>query len=169
MTDGDPGRPSGPLIRAALPDDAAAAALCHLRCWQEGYAGLLAADYLDGLDADLDRRTRQWDWMIGAGPPQVAVSGDGEIVGFASAGAGDDDLGDLLQLAAMYVRKAYWGTGLAQRLLDLTVGRRDASLWVFEDNARACRFYGRNGFVPDGRSLVREQFGLTVIRMIRRA
>lgn len=165
---------SAVVIRPAFSQDAADVARCHIRCWQEAYAGLLSADYLNGLDAQLEPRTQRWQASITEGGPQVAVAvavgAEGEIVGFAIVGPGEeDDLDITLTLHAIYVRRAHWSTGLGARLLDATLGARDACLWVFEDNTRSCRFYVRNGFVPDGKSLVEEPFGLVEIRMVRRS
>src|SRR5215212_7836651 len=61
----------------------------------------------------------------------------------------------------------HWGTGVGQRLLDMSVGERDAFLWVFRDNARARSFYLRNGFRPDGAERVEPFFGPMEIRMVR--
>ena len=71
------------------------------------------------------------------------------------------------QLRVMNVRRAYWGTGLAQRLYDEAVGDRDAYLWVLRDNARARGFYARNGFLPDGAMKIDPDFGAPIIRMVR--
>lgn len=57
---------------------------------------------------------------------------------------------------AIAVRKEYWGTGIAQHLLDFALsearerGVRKISLSVRSDNARAKAFYERNGFVHEG-------------------
>jgi ribosomal protein S18 acetylase RimI-like enzyme len=76
-----------------------------------------------------------------------------QIVGFAVAGpARDADAPRELELYAIYLLAAQHGSGLAQGLIDATLGEQPASLWVAEDNPRALRFYGRNGFEPDGAS-----------------
>ena len=57
---------------------------------------------------------------------------------------------------AIAVRKEYWGTGIAQHLLEFAIsearerGVRKISLAVRSDNARAKAFYERNGFVHEG-------------------
>ena len=56
---------------------------------------------------------------------------------------------------------------MGQRLLDITVGERDAFLWVFPDNARARAFYAGNGFRPDGAERVEPFFGPVEVRMVR--
>jgi RimJ/RimL family protein N-acetyltransferase len=49
----------------------------------------------------------------------------------------------------------------------MTLGGREAFLWVFRDNARARAFYLRNGFRPDGAERVEPFFGPIEIRMVR--
>ena len=94
---------------------------------------------------------------------------DGELVGFAAAGPNDEtDLDVTWKLYAIYVRKAYWGTGLGHRLITQAIGDDDAVLWVFRDNVRARDFYARQGFVADGREQVEPEFGAPEIRMVRR-
>jgi GNAT superfamily N-acetyltransferase len=92
----------------------------------------------------------------------------GEVVGFAVADiATEPDIDIDFQLYAINVRQAYWGSGVAQRLHDRSVGDRPAFLWVLCDNPRANAFYLRNGYRPDGVEKLDEDFGATVIRMVR--
>ncbi len=62
----------------------------------------------------------------------------------------DDDIDLPLELAAIYVRSAHWGTGLGDRLLAAAIGAEPAYRWVFEANLPARAFYARHGFLPDG-------------------
>jgi GNAT superfamily N-acetyltransferase len=96
-----------------------------------------------------ERRTRAW----------LASDATGQVVGIARSGAGEQqweaDLGApsstvTLQLHHVYTLQRTHGSGLGQALLELAVGERDAYLWILNGNARAERFYRRNGFVPDG-------------------
>ncbi len=63
-------------------------------------------------------------------------------------------------LDGLYVRPAFWGTGVAAELHDRAVAAlRDAGvgtarLWVLEANDRARRFYERRGWRPDGSTRV---------------
>jgi GNAT superfamily N-acetyltransferase len=99
----------------------------------------------------------------------LAVDGD-VIVGFATTRPTPEPGLDIaLHLNAINVRRPYWGSGVGQRLLDAAIGDRDASLWVFRDNARAQAFYVRNGFTLDRAEQIEEFFGgLVEIRMVRR-
>jgi GNAT superfamily N-acetyltransferase len=142
-----------PVIRRATVADAEAAARCHVLCWREAYAGLADPALLLARTSDLVRRTERWAGQIDAGlvrwiavNPSPDAPIDDRVVGFAAA---------------------WWGTGLAGRLLDVAIGKEPAILWVFEGNARALAFYAKHGFAPDGARLYDEAFGLFEIRLVR--
>ncbi len=59
------------------------------------------------------------------------------------------------------------GTGLADELLDRSLGDRAAYLWVIEGNERAQAFYRKHGFADDGGRTVDEPSGAPEIRMVR--
>jgi ribosomal protein S18 acetylase RimI-like enzyme len=91
----------------------------------------------------------------------------GDVVGFASVRPAAGDVPAHLQ--SLYVRRACWSTGLGQRLLDAVLGDEPATLEVLRDNARARRFYARNGFVPDGTVQEEPRLGGVEIGMVRPA
>jgi GNAT superfamily N-acetyltransferase len=88
----------------------------------------------EGVRAELQERL--------ADPGNVALI-DGEDRGFTIAGHG--------RLERLYVRPGAWGTGVAQALHAAAVetlreqGASSASLWCLVENARARRFYERQG------------------------
>jgi GNAT superfamily N-acetyltransferase len=157
-------------IRRGTPEDAAAGAALHIACWREAYAGIVPAEVLAKLTDDIETRTERWRAFLADGPPRwLAADDDGALVGFASAGPGrDDDIDVELELYAIYVRNAQYGTGLGSRLLETAIGDASAYLWVFEANARARTFYQRHGFEPDGARKPEPSFQEPEIRMIRR-
>jgi GNAT superfamily N-acetyltransferase len=157
------------ILRAPTSADIGAAARCQLLCWQEAYAGLIDANRLAAITGDLDRAISMWEGVL-ASDRTVILAADGDfIVGFAIAGpASELGLDITLRLNAINVRRAYWGTGVGQRLLDTSIGYR-AAFGVFRENYRARAFYVRNGFVPDGAEQVEEFFGPVEIRMVRQA
>jgi GNAT superfamily N-acetyltransferase len=156
------------IIRPAVVTDAESGAVCHVACWREAYAELVDADRLAALTADLDGKIALWRRVIATAELSVvAVEGD-TVAGFISAGPSTEPgLAVAFQLHVLNVRRAYWGTGLAQRLYDEAVGDRDAYLWVMRDNRRARGFYARNGFVPDGATAIDSDFAVPIIRMVR--
>lgn len=155
-------------IRPATAADAAGIARVHVRAWREAYAHLLSADFLEGIS--VDERSARWSRILGSDRPdrtfRVAEQRE-QIVGFAVAGSSRDaDAPRELELHAIYLLAAQHGSGLAQGLIDTTLGERPASLWVAQDNPRAVSFYSRNGFKSDGTSKD-EPMGAESIRAIR--
>src|SRR6266540_4692884 len=164
-----------PEIRRATVDDAEAGAWCHLLCWREAYDGLVEPGLLAERTSDIDRRLERWTIAVAEGRWWIAVNPDPEaavedrVVGVVSAGQGrDDDAPTPLELYAIYARKAWWGTGLGGRLLEVAIGKEPASLWVLEGNDRARAFYRRHGFVEDGTRVDEPYFDVPEIRMVRR-
>ncbi len=164
-----------PEIRRATVDDAEAGAWCHLLCWREAYDGLVEPGLLAERTSDIDRRLERWTIAVAEGRWWIAVNPDPEaavedrVVGIVSAGQGrDDDAPTPLELYAIYARKAWWGTGLGGRLLEVAIGKEPASLWVLEGNDRARAFYRRHGFVEDGTRVDEPYFDVPEIRMVRR-
>jgi GNAT superfamily N-acetyltransferase len=156
------------VIRAAQPRDAESGATCHIACWREAYADIVDPARLAMLTAPLAERIELWRRWINEGRPITVAVDSGQVVGFSVAGfATEPDIDINFQLHAINVRQAHWGTGVAQRLHDRSVGTRAAFLWVLRDNPRALAFYSRNGYRPDGAEKLDEEFGATVIRMVR--
>jgi len=83
-------------------------------------------------------------WMIDQGWVTVA-EGDAGIVGFLAL-KGDE-------IHSLYLTPSECGQGIGQRLLDHAKSRqRQLSLFAFQANPGACRFYERNGFAEVARS-----------------
>jgi GNAT superfamily N-acetyltransferase len=156
------------VIRAAQPQDAESGAACHLACWREAYADIVDPARLATLTAPIAERIELWRRWINEGRPIIVAVDSGHVVGFSVAGiATEPDIDIDFQLYAINVRQTYWGTGVARRLHDRSVGNRAAFLWVLRDNPRARAFYARNGYRLDGAEKLEEDFGATIIRMVR--
>jgi GNAT superfamily N-acetyltransferase len=164
-----------PVIRRAEVADAAAGAWCHLLCWREAYAGIVAPALLLERTSDLERRTERWAAALSEGavrwialnPDQLAPVED-QVIGFSAPGSARDyDAPSPLELYAIYVRQSWWRSGVGTRLLEVAIGKEAASLWVLEDNLRAQAFYRRHGFVADGSRVDEPFFGVPEIRMVR--
>jgi len=158
---------STPTVRAAQPEDADAFAACHLACWREAYEELWGAERFDEFDVQrmAVRRRKEIEAGIAA---HFLGELDGEVIGIAIAGPSRDaDAPPTEQeLYGIYVRSAHQGTGLADDLLDATLGDRPASLWVYRDNPRASAFYVHHDFIPDGDERT-DSVGILEIRMVR--
>jgi ribosomal protein S18 acetylase RimI-like enzyme len=156
-------------LRKAVAADARGIATVHVRGWQEAYAHLVPAESLARLS--IDQRELRWrEVLVDSGTiTWVAVDGD-EVVGFArTAPPKDADPPRDVELSEIYVLASHHGSGIAQQLLDATLGDRPAILWVAEDNPRARAFYTRNGFQPDGVTKVGSLAGADVpaARLVR--
>ncbi len=150
------------MIRPATIKDASRLAEIHISSWQSAYADLLPAEFLDGLSAEMEKRTEQWqDWLSTENPQRsVLVAADGdEVVGFAHTGPpGDKDLESkgVGELYAMYLDPARyrqgWGTILMDAVFDdlRASGFTEASLWVMTGNGAARAFYQQAGWEADG-------------------
>lgn len=155
-----PARSTGAwTIRAAGPDDAGGIAALHVASWRWAYRGLLADGVLDALNVE-DRAT-MWTRLLAEDDVTVLVAErEGALAGFASAGASRDDdaAHGTGEIAAIYLAESDAGTGLGRALfvrIQDELRRRGftrATLWVLEANARARRFYEREGWRWDGTS-----------------
>lgn len=145
------------LLRSAAREDAPAVARVHVRSWQAAYRGLLPQDYLDRLRPQ--DRAQHYDFAAtDPRKPATIVAVEGEaVVGFATvAAARDPDVSDAGELCALYVDPQWWGQHVGSALIAHgrarleALGFRDAVLWVLAGNARAQRFYDRDGWRRDG-------------------
>jgi GNAT superfamily N-acetyltransferase len=141
------------LIRPATPDDAEELVRVNEAAWNAGMADVV--DKKLGELAPFEGRVARYRDGIGAVPPGMrlwVVEREGRIVGHATA-AVDKAFGEL---SALYVVPEEWGSGVAGALHDEAVagmrelGATEAILWVVEGNARARRFYEREGWSADG-------------------
>jgi GNAT superfamily N-acetyltransferase len=160
-------------VREALPADAAAIAVTHIRAWRAAYRGVFPDAFLDGIDetARMREDEREKAWRDNLEQPKPAVRTlvvcDGAshtLVGFATVGPDRDNLG-IGELYAINLHPDAWGKGAGRALLDASVralcdaGHSELVLWVLRSNARARRFYEIAGWRPDGAEEIREVLG----------
>jgi GNAT superfamily N-acetyltransferase len=158
---------SDPTIRRAMPDDAVAFSACHLACWREAYENLWGSERFAEFDPEKLAVRRRKEIEAGNADHFMAEQ-DGEVIGIAIAGpARDEDPPTDRELYAIYVRSGHQGSGVADELLDATIGSGPASLWVYRDNPRASAFYVHHDFIPDGSEKI-DSAGILEIRMVRR-
>lgn len=159
------------VVRPALAADADRLGAVHVQVWREAYAGLMAAEYLAGLDP-VEGAVR-WRKALQDNAYSVLVgTADGEVVGFASTGPSRDEPPvPEFELYAINVLAAHHGTGLAASLFEAALLPADGavSLWVATENHRALGFYARYGFEPDGRTTTHDGTGITELRLVRPA
>lgn len=166
----------GVEVRRATVEDAAAIASCQGVCWVEAYADLVRPGFFDDVPAGIG--AERWRQVLARADEDddlavaVAVDPARVVVGFASAGPAPrpEDGSEPprpFQLHAIYLRARHHGQGVADRLVNASLGDRPAAVCVFADNPRAIAFYARHGFVPDGTSRTDAWTGLLEIRMVR--
>ncbi|WP_316205202.1 MULTISPECIES: GNAT family N-acetyltransferase [unclassified Bradyrhizobium] len=139
------------LRRYCAADEDAAIALWQ-RTWQQAYPAIDFAARVDWW------RARWCDELV----PNAAIivaEQDQQLIGFVTI----DASGYLDQLV---VAPEHWGSPLATVLVDAAKEHAPSgvTLLVNKDNARAIRFYRRNGFVDDGED-VNPTSGRPVLRM----
>jgi GNAT superfamily N-acetyltransferase len=165
--------PAIALVRPATPGDEPGIARVHVASWQDAYRGHMPAEFLASLD--VGQRADAWRRRLPAarqnrGDVLVAVSG-ADIAGFVHYGPSRDDDADpgrTGEIGAIYLRPESIGHGVGRLLMERAVagltefGYVDATLWVFDANARARRFYERAGWAPDGAVLTDDSGGFTI-------
>ena len=146
------------VIREARIDDSLAIARVHVAAWRAAYRGVMPDAFLDALDERA--REKRWRERLETRPAGrrivVAVDDEDAIVGFAGVGPARDDRGERGELYMINLSPSAWGRGVGSALLGACVsalaafGHRDAILWVVRQNARARRFYEREGWTREG-------------------
>jgi ribosomal protein S18 acetylase RimI-like enzyme len=158
-------------IAAIGLDDADEVARVHVRVWQEAYAGLMPADYLDALDpAAFGEGWRERLRQPRAGVGHWLARDEHGIVGISTSGPARDEGAPVsFELYAINVLARGHGTGVAGDLLAHAIGDDAAYLWVLEGNQRARAFYRRHGFADDGGRKREPDTGAVEVRMSRAA
>ena len=163
-----------PRLRAAGAADADALAAVFVAAWRAAYPGVVDDAVLDALD---EREVSDWLGNLVASATQqtlVAESSTGPVLGFVRFGEDPADSRNG-HIYGLYVHPDASGGGVGRRLLERGLaelearGQRTVTLWVFEANQRARRFYAAAGFSPDGARRVEPEYGAEEIRMRRPA
>ncbi|RYV50254.1 GNAT family N-acetyltransferase [Pengzhenrongella frigida] len=160
-------------IRPAEVADAPEISRVHTASWQEAYAGIVPAEYLDSLDPK--NREPMWTEHLRNGPRDgvltwIALSGD-HALGFASLGPcrDEDAARNEQEIYSMYLDPGMWGKGVARDLLRTVLGEVKppvpVSLWVLADSERGRHFYRRHGFFPDGTERLRDVGGQDLLEL----
>ena len=143
-------------IREAQPDDAPSSRAMQAESWLATYPNEEAGvgyewvkNLTDGwLTADKLDQSRQifTDAITDPSMFYRLAESNGRVVGFVHAATNDDGT---KELEAIYTSPETFGSGLGQRLMNVAnewIGNTDTTLKVATYNARAIRFYEKNGF-----------------------
>ncbi len=119
----------------------------------------------------LQRFSRDGSWCV------VAFGGDGQAAGHAAArperGRDDEPLPGVARLTHLFVRRPFWGSGVADLLHDrILAGMRErdfaaACLWTPVGQARARAFYERHGWRPSGATDPDNDLRLELLEYVR--
>jgi GNAT superfamily N-acetyltransferase len=157
------------MARLAKLEDARAVARVHVGSWQAGYRGIFPDEFLDSLDEK--GRARWWEQRLAEGRGGTFVAErSGEIVGYSSLTA--SDIAGWGEVLAIYVAPDHWGLGVGHELMNASIqwfehaGFEKALLWVTDNNARARRFYERQGWSL-GRPIRIETIGGVDVTLVR--
>jgi GNAT superfamily N-acetyltransferase len=154
------------VIREARAEDAEGFVRAHESAW-DATIGAIVGKSLDDL-APFEARLELYRTSAAKVSEHARIwvaERSGEIVGIAVALR---ERPESVELRDLYVAPSAWGSGIAVQLIDAAIGSveaaaREAFLWVGEANARARRFYVREGWIPDGASRA-SPLGLTELR-----
>ncbi|MGY4382193.1 putative acetyltransferase [Bradyrhizobium sp. i1.3.6] len=144
-------------LRPYHPEDEAAAIDLWHRTWQQAFYPQI------DFAARLDWWGERWRKDLVPKASIVVAEADGVLTGFVTI----DGEGYLDQLV---VDPAHWGSDAARLLVDEAkrLSPSGVTLLVNKDNARAIRFYERNGFAHAGEDL-NPTSGRPVLKMTWRA
>lgn len=152
-------------IRHAVPADLEALAELAARTFPLAAPDDAAPESITAFIAEHLSVDRFADYLVAADRDVLVDDVDGNLLGYAMLIAEEPDDADVMAVVtarpAMYLSKFYvapdaHGTGVATRLmaavLDASARRGSAVVWlgVNEENARAHRFYERQGFARVG-------------------
>jgi GNAT superfamily N-acetyltransferase len=161
------------MIRPAVVADAAAITHAHVGGWLAAYRGIMPDDVLDNLD--FEARRARWHDNLANGARVLIDECDGVVRGFSGFGpCRDEDKAGAGEVYALYVDQQWWGQGVGEALLSAALdalraeGYTEFVLWVLRDNARARRFYEKQGWRFDGTEQV-SQWGPVESRHVYQA
>ena len=154
------------IVKPMVTDDEKKGkAYVHWKSWHEAYENLVSKVYLDKLTI---QKCEEWafEWPENT---YVAID-DGNVIGFMCCFGHGEDAPDVGEVNAIYVLSENYGTGVAQKLMDVALDKLEGypkiELWVLKDNFRAIAFYEKYGFKKEGTEKYLNSLDATEIRML---
>ena len=146
-------------IERVKPGDEAVLAFIQTESWKAGFKEILSPDILERY-TQMDKATAMYRHLlehhVGNGY-LLKVEGQPHCIAFWDA-TRDEDMPGYAELICIHSLPDHWRQGFGSNMMetvlrDMTAaGYKKAMLWVFEDNARARRFYETHGFTTSGKS-----------------
>ena len=160
------------IRKVTFNDDFAAIGSIYAESWKFAYRGIVPQAYLDQLT------NRRWMNALNENRYDAFILLDnGQYIGTSSiCPARDKDMAGWGEIISLYLLPEYFGKGYAALLLDYVVsalqkeGFQRIYLWALEENARARRFYEKQGFRWNGDTMEAVIGGksLTEVRYIKK-
>lgn len=139
-----------------MKEDAKSLANIIVESWRAAYRNIIPEDEIVKF-LDKERRQQQFERFIDDGEIVLIGIYDGLPCGLVFGNKDNDEqLEECGSIYSIYLLEEYWGKGLATKLMDSVIdilkheGCKQVSLWVFEENIRARRFYEKCEFEFDG-------------------
>jgi predicted acetyltransferase len=144
-------------MRKAEIEDAATVATILCESWKSAYTNIITPEDM-ARKTDVEKRTQGFVTMQKAGASPMYISAyNGTSCGILAFGKSrDEDLPNAAEIISIYTLDCVWGKGVGHAMMKFALaelrrqGYHEVLLWVFEQNARARKFYERHGFITDG-------------------
>ncbi|MHC1696148.1 MAG: GNAT family N-acetyltransferase [Eubacteriales bacterium] len=147
-------------IRKALDDDAYNYTDCLISCLQTAYRDIASDAFLDNLILEREQRVDKFKRTLSNPDIETyCVIFDKKIIGFITIHIRDGEIW------AVYLLEEFRCKGYGIQMLDFAInklkriGHKKVSLWVFEKNHKARRFYERNGLSFSGTKRENNKYG----------
>ena len=148
------------LLREAVTSDAQGIARVRVIAWQSTYFGLIPDSLLQNLN--IEKSSANWTKRLES-PDQsaktIVAEIDGTIVGYIGVGVSrDPGASEVGEVYTIYVDPGHQSRGVGSALIRAgihflkSMSFNEATLWVFERNARAIKYYETHGWKSTGKS-----------------
>ena len=147
------------VVRKVLQEEASDYAICHIKCWQAAYKGIIPDENLSNMLTNMEQiveKTRQ-NICKSSGDEFSIITLDGKIIGKLGYGhCRDEDKINAGEIYAIYLLPEYWDKGYGRQMMEYilsnlkNMGFHEVVIWVLKENIRARIFYEKFGFQFDG-------------------
>ena len=145
-------------IERVKPGDETALAYIQTESWKAGFKDILSEELLERCTR-IDKATAMYrrllEQNIGNGY-LLKVAGKPHCIAWWDA-TRETDMPGYAELICIHSLQDNWRQGYGSKMMETVLGDISAAgyskvmLWVFEENARARRFYEAHGFTTDGK------------------
>lgn len=151
------GDDGGVVVREAETRDAERMAEVRLDAWRTAYRDFIPMEYLKSPEFERGTKRHLADAVTSSRPGVHlwVAEIENEVVGYCVTGPSPDEVSEGA-VYDLFVAPRVWRQGLGRRLLTHALdhlrqeGFSEATLWVFEGNEQAAKFYGALGWAADG-------------------